>query len=90
MIIQIGIMLIFPVIFNSEEDLLRIQGSLNKEEIFPRRYFYPFLNKLPYVETQETPISESISKRILCLPLYFELELSHLERIVNIIKREIC
>lgn len=61
----------YPVIFPSEECLLRTKQELNKEEIFPRRYFYPSLNKLPYLEYQNSIIAEDISSRVLCLPLYF-------------------
>lgn len=63
----------YPVIFENEEILLLIQETLNKENIFPRRYFYPSLNTLNYVKTTPMPISESIAKRILCLPLYLEI-----------------
>jgi len=59
----------FPVIFESEEVLLKVTEDLGAKEIFPRRYFYPSLNTLPYVVYDEMPVSESISKRILCLPL---------------------
>lgn len=63
----------FPIIFDSEEELLNIIEKLNKEGIVPRRYFYPSLNTLNYVEYTEMKISESISKRILCLPLFVGL-----------------
>ena len=33
-----------------------------------RRYFYPSLNELKWGYGQSCPISEDISKRILCLP----------------------
>ncbi len=46
-----------------------MQEDLNAQKIYPRRYFYPSLNTLPYVSYEEMPISESIAKRILCLPL---------------------
>lgn len=59
----------YPVIFKNEEDLLRVQHSLKEKNIYPRRYFYPSLHQLPYVAPVDVPISESISKRILCLPL---------------------
>ncbi len=39
----------YPVIFPNQEQLLKAQKTLNAEQIFPRRYFYPSLNKLPYV-----------------------------------------
>jgi len=52
---------------------LRVKANLNKKGIFPRRYFYPSLSKLPYVLEQSVPISEDVSKRVLCLPLFPDL-----------------
>lgn len=75
----------FPVIFNSEEELLKVQQQLNEAEIFPRRYFYPSLNKIDFVNGEEMPISESIASRILCLPLYVGLTEEELQLIVNLI-----
>ena len=53
--------------------------------VFCRRYFYPSLSDLPYTPKIEIPVCESISKRIMCLPMYHTL--NHLERnhIVKII-----
>lgn len=59
----------YPIIFNTEELLLKAEQELNKKEIFPRRYFYPSLNTLHFSKGENMPISESISSRILCLPL---------------------
>ncbi len=65
----------YPVIFQNENQVLTVMQSLNHENIFPRRYFYPSLNTLPYLDNPNAcPISEDISKRILCLPLYHNLE----------------
>src|SRR5690606_30821481 len=75
----------FPIIFETEEILLKVQKSLLEDNIFPRRYFYPSLNHLPYIESSETPISSSIASRILCLPLYFGMKEIILSRIINII-----
>ena len=80
----------FPVIFESEEQLLRVQEALNKENILPRRYFYPSLNTIEYTKGKEMPVSESIAKRILCLPLYVGLEESDLQLICDLIKKGIC
>ncbi|MBS1745659.1 MAG: DegT/DnrJ/EryC1/StrS family aminotransferase [Bacteroidetes bacterium] len=63
----------FPVIFKSENLLLKAMIALKEMDIIPRRYFYPSLNKLPYLDYQPAPIAESIAKRVLCLPLFFEL-----------------
>jgi dTDP-4-amino-4,6-dideoxygalactose transaminase len=64
-----------PVIFESEVELLNKVEELNRKDIYPRRYFHPSLNKLPYIESEyECPVSEDIAKKILCLPLYPGLE----------------
>lgn len=63
----------YPILFDSEENLLIIKGELEKRNIFSRRYFFPSLNKLPFVNYTMAPVSESISKRILCLPLFVGL-----------------
>ena len=71
--------------FKSENDVLKVQKALNKKEIFPRRYFYPSLNTLEYISKQYCPISEDISARILCLPLYSGLQLDEIKNICNYI-----
>lgn len=76
----------YPVILKSEKILLDVVKKLNQKEIFPRRYFYPSLNKLKYIQNKKNcPISEDISKRILCLPLYVGLEKEKIIEISNII-----
>jgi dTDP-4-amino-4,6-dideoxygalactose transaminase len=75
----------FPVIFNSEQDLLKAKDRLNKENIFPRRYFYPSLNTLNYVSEVNMPVSEDIAKRILCLPLSNTIDKHTIEKIAKLI-----
>jgi dTDP-4-amino-4,6-dideoxygalactose transaminase len=77
----------YPVLFNNEEELLHVQKCLNNSDIFPRRYFYPSLNTLPYVNRKDIsmPLSESISQRIMCLPLYVGIEIDRLSLICEII-----
>ena len=78
----------FPIVLKSEEQLLKIQKALNDENIFPRRYFYPSLDTLEYIEPkQECIISRDISKRILCLPIYAELEKGNQDKIIDIIRK---
>ena len=36
----------FPVVFENETQLLKVQKALNNKQIFPRRYFYPSLDIL--------------------------------------------
>lgn len=75
----------YPVILESEEQLLQVQKRMNDNQIFPRRYFYPSLNTIPYVQNTPMPISEDTAKRILCLPLYVGLSKNEIEKIASII-----
>ena len=64
----------YPVVFESEKDLLAAFERLHGIDVYPRRYFYPSLNTLSYLEqTESCPISEDISVRIACLPLFVGL-----------------
>lgn len=79
----------FPVIFENESALLKILETLNLNNIYPRRYFYPSLSELPYVHGQSTPISEQISRRVLCLPMYHTLSNEEIDMICRLLKREL-
>lgn len=75
----------YPILFENEQKLLETIEKLNSLNIIPRRYFYPSLNNIPYVENVNMPISEDIASRIICLPLYVGLEETDLKTIVSII-----
>ncbi|HMS35163.1 MAG TPA: DegT/DnrJ/EryC1/StrS family aminotransferase [Ignavibacteria bacterium] len=63
----------FPVIFPDEDVMLKVKKALLENEIGTRRYFYPSLNKLPYLKGNDCPVSENTASRVLCLPLFQEL-----------------
>jgi dTDP-4-amino-4,6-dideoxygalactose transaminase len=76
----------YPVVFENEKKLLSVKDSLVAAYIYPRRYFYPSLHTLPYIsERQSLPVSESVSARVLCLPLFHELSQDNIRRICHII-----
>jgi dTDP-4-amino-4,6-dideoxygalactose transaminase len=79
----------YPVVFENEQILLEVKKALELEEIFPRRYFFPTLSSLKYVKKFETPIADDIAKRILCLPMYFELGKFEIEMICRKVLRVI-
>jgi dTDP-4-amino-4,6-dideoxygalactose transaminase len=79
----------YPVVFESEQLLLRVRNALNAADICPRRYFYPSLNKLPYVEKQLMPVAESIAARVLCLPLFHDLSSEQIGQICKIITEQL-
>jgi dTDP-4-amino-4,6-dideoxygalactose transaminase len=77
----------FPIVFETETNLLKAVAELNSKLITPRRYFYPSLNNLQYLNKQEAPVSEDISKTILCLPLFYDLSNADIDTICEIILR---
>jgi dTDP-4-amino-4,6-dideoxygalactose transaminase len=77
----------YPIIFDSEETLLNCLESLNSLSIFPRRYFYPSLNTVNFLKGGKMPVSEFTAQRILCLPLYPDLEERHIISISSIINK---
>lgn len=79
----------YSVIFKTEEALLKIMKIFSDAEIFPRRYFYPSLNNLEYVESKEMIVSEDISKRILCLPLYPSIKKEQLNLIIGLLNKNL-
>lgn len=77
----------YPIILRNEQEVIRVIKKLNSEGINPRRYFYPSLNTLKFVKQEGMcPISEEISKKILCLPLYNGLTENDIKKICKIIK----
>lgn len=78
----------FPLVFESEELMLKCKEKLQLAEIGTRRYFYPSLaSGLPYVEKTEMPVTEDIAKRVLCLPLYYDLSFEEVDLICRFILR---
>lgn len=65
----------FPLLMPSEPQLLEVKDLLYEKGINVRRYFYPSLNTLSVVEHKYScPQAESIARRIICIPLYPDLE----------------
>ena len=76
----------YPVVFESEEILLTVKQKLAEAEIYARRYFFPSLNTLPFLKEHfSCPVSESISRRVLCLPLSTEITQDEVKQVCNIV-----
>ena len=76
-----------PVLFESEEQLLRIEAKLKENDILPRRYFYPSLDTLAYLNSKQVcNNSRDVASRILCLPIYPTLKLDDVQKIINIME----
>jgi dTDP-4-amino-4,6-dideoxygalactose transaminase len=77
----------YPVLFESHEAMKKSKEALEKREISTRRYFHPSLSSLDYVQETDTPISEDVARRVLCLPLYHELTKEEQEMIARLMLR---
>lgn len=75
----------YPILFNDEKSTLKAKMALEQNQIFPRRYFYPSLNTLDYVNNSKTPISDEVSSTVLCLPLFHDLETTQQDKIIQIL-----
>lgn len=78
----------YPVIFDDESLLLRVVDTLNQNWIHPRRYFFPSLEDLPYIQqASRCEVAASISRRALCLPLFDTLTKEEIDMIFRLMLR---
>ncbi|MCB5161521.1 DegT/DnrJ/EryC1/StrS family aminotransferase [Marinomonas algarum] len=79
-----------PVLFESEAKLLEAEARLKENDILPRRYFYPSLDTLDYLESKQVcDQSRSVASRILCLPIYPSLKDQEVLYASNKLKEEL-
>lgn len=77
----------FPIMFPTEELALKAKTTLEQNEIFPRRFFYPSLSGLPYVKKTSTPVADDAARRVLCLPMYHGLSPEEQDYVCRIVLR---
>lgn len=85
----------FPVLINKSEfgfSRDELYEKLKANDILSRRYFYPLISNFePYKELSSAskanlPIANKIADQVLCLPIYVDLSIEEVEKIVKIIK----
>lgn len=76
----------YPILVDTEGRLLKIRDFLEQHKIITRRYFFPSLNKLPQYTGEDCPVSESVSLRVLALPMYYNMKETDIDRICKLIK----
>jgi len=81
----------FPILFESKCKRDEIYKELIKNDIKSRKYFYPLTSDSTFFNNQgnkaSVPIAHSVSDTVLCLPIYPDLELEMVKKIVDIIKQ---
>ena len=85
----------FPILIGSKKygrSRDEIYEELKKNNIFSRRYFYPLISQfptyrgLPSANAENLPIAEKVTREVLCLPIYPDLGLDKLKKIIEILK----
>lgn len=84
----------FPILIEDDYPLTRdeLYQKLKNENIFARRYFYPLIsNTEPFKsysssEARNLTVATSIADKVLCLPLFPNLDDRSIQRIVDCIK----
>lgn len=85
-----------PVVFDEKTIGINrdeICEALALENIYARKYFAPLVSDFDCYKdkynSNDTPVAQQISSRIVTLPLYADLELENVDRICNVIKSKI-
>ena len=88
----------FPILIKDDYPLSRdeLYNKFRKNNIFVRKYFYPLTSSFPsyrHLSTAEKgklPDAEKLSGQILCLPIYPDLSLIEVDRVIQIISDNKC
>lgn len=84
----------FPILvdaYNYGKTRDDVYESLKRQNTFGRRYFYPLISQfssyidLPSSSTTNLPRATEVAERVICLPLYSELEIKEVDNICNIL-----
>jgi len=87
----------FPIFVDEENYGMgrdTVYENLKSGNIFGRRYFYPLISQFPSyrglvsAKKENLPIAEQVADRVICLPIYPDLELESVNRVIEILKRD--
>lgn len=81
----------FPILLKNELQRHQLHEKLKEYNVFTRKYFYPLCSSFECYDfnPEETPIALDISKRVLCLPIYPDLDIESVQQICTIIEYEL-
>lgn len=77
----------YPILMRDGAMRKKVIEALATQGIHARRYFYPSLNTLPYVEHVAMPVSEDAADRAICLPFYLGLGAESAQRIADAVRK---
>lgn len=84
----------FPILVEADYPLSRdeLYLALKSQDIFARRYFYPLISEFPMYRGMQSarrnnlPVASEVAEKVLCLPIYPDLNKDDLDRIINALK----
>lgn len=85
----------FPILINEKDfgkSRNQVYEELKRHNIYTRRYFHPLISQfptykgLPSASADNLPVAERVTKEVVCLPIYPDLELPVVEEICELIK----
>ncbi|MDX7597076.1 dTDP-4-amino-4,6-dideoxy-D-glucose aminotransferase VioA [Aeromonas caviae] len=84
----------FPILVETDYPLSRdkLYEKLKENNILSRRYFYPLISNmpmyrgLPSAQAHLLPLSNEVADKVLCLPIYHELNSYEQDKIISLIK----
>lgn len=83
----------FPILVTEDYGQTRdnLAGALQKNNIFPRKYFYPLTSDFACYRGKyrgDTPVARYVADRILCLPIWGDLDDENISLICGVIDRK--
>jgi dTDP-4-amino-4,6-dideoxygalactose transaminase len=66
--------------------------KLQENDVYARRYFYPLISDfpmyrgLPSAAQSNLPVASRIAREVICLPIYPDLQLDQVDRIIDTIQ----
>lgn len=84
----------FPIMVEPTYPLTRdaLYQKLREKDIYARRYFYPLISDmpmyrgLPSANPGNLPNAQSVADKVICLPIYPDLEISKVDMVCEIIR----
>lgn len=84
----------FPILVESGYSITRddLYEKLRRSGIFGRRYFYPLISEFPMyrgmnsARRENLPVATSVSRKVLCVPIYPDLTSFDQQRVIDIIR----
>jgi len=84
----------FPILVQPDYPLSRdnLYQKLKDHDIFARRYFYPLISdfpmyrSMPSAQRDNLPVAADASAKVLCLPIYPNLQSQELQRVIDLIR----